>query len=93
MSLDKPPTGSSVLFASHLPFIKRVGLDSGKRTCREKMGNDVKRGKEAIRYGKRVYMYDIKEFYYFSGIQIWQYDKLNVLCTNDDATENSFCNI
>ena len=38
-------------------------------------------------------MYDIKEFNYFSGIQIWQYDKLNVLCTNDDATENSFCNI
>ena len=34
-------------------------------------------GKEAIRYVKRVY--DIIDFDYFSGIRIWQYDKLKVL--------------
>ena len=47
-----------------------VGLDSEKSIFSEKMG------KEAIRYGKSVY--DIKEFRYFIGIRIWQYDKLNI---------------
>ena len=58
-----------------------VGLDSEKRIFSEKMREGQKRGikmgKEAIRYGKRVY--DIIEINYLIGIRIWQYDKFNVL--------------
>ena len=54
--------------------IMTVGLDSEKRIFSEKMRRKgIKRGKEAIRYGKSTY-YLIK-FNHFIGIQIWQYDK------------------
>ena len=39
-------------------------------------------------YGKSAY--DIIEFNYCIGIQIWQYDKLNVCNKNDDETESCY---
>ena len=69
-------------FFLHNPdTIPWVGLDSKKRIFSEKMRKEAKRGekrcKEAIMYGKSAY--DIIEFNYCIGIQIWQYGKLNVL--------------